>query len=86
VEAVLRLPFLERASRPQRSALQLVNRLVLYNPRNMLDLLAGTGIRCPSIDTYLDRLVDFVKTHHRAALPAGGDEDPLAPSPRPARP
>ena len=88
VEAVLRLPFLERASRPQRSALQLVNRLVLYNPRNMLDLLAGTSIRCPSIDTYLDRLVDFVKTHHRAAAPAVKaveSEDPLAPSPRSPR-
>jgi thioester reductase-like protein len=83
IDAVLRLPFLERASRPQRSALQHVNRLVLYNPRNMLDLLAGTGIRCPSIASYLDRLVDYVKAHHAAARPRRVErdaEDPLAPS------
>jgi thioester reductase-like protein len=89
IDAFLRLPFLERASRPQRSALQLVNRLVLYNPRNMLDLLAGTGIRCPSIASYLDRLVDYVKAHHAAMAPQRVErdaEDPLAPSsPAPPR-
>jgi thioester reductase-like protein len=83
VDAILRLPFLERVARPQRSALQHVNRLVIYNCRNMLDLLAGTGIRCPSIASYLDRLVDYVKSHQeeaRAAATLAHDaEDPLAP-------
>jgi nucleoside-diphosphate-sugar epimerase len=84
VEAILRLPFLERVARPQRSAIQLVNRLVLYNPANMLALLAGTGIRCPPIHTYLDRLVDYVKAHYEAAReppPMSPGEDPLAPAP-----
>jgi thioester reductase-like protein len=90
VDAILRLPFLERVARPQRSALQLVNRLVLYNPANMLELLAGTGIRCPPIHTYLDRLVDYVKAHYEAPreppMSAGAADDPLAPAPPPAGP
>jgi thioester reductase-like protein len=83
VDAILRLPYLERFTRPQRSALQHVNRLVIYNPRNMLDLLAGTGIRCPAIPTYLDKLADFVKAHYEARRPPppveGDAEDPLEP-------
>jgi thioester reductase-like protein len=80
VDALLRLPFLERVTRPQRTALALVNRLVIYNCRNMLELLEGTGIRCPPITGYLDRLVDYVRAHYQAPRPAaaGGDaEDPL---------
>jgi thioester reductase-like protein len=86
VDAILRLPYLERIARPQRSALQHVNRLVLYNPRNMLDLLAGTGIRCPAIPTYVDRLVDFVKAHYEARRPPPEPEttDPLQQPPPPA--
>jgi thioester reductase-like protein len=86
VDAILRLPYLERVARPQRSALQHVNRLVLYNPRNMLDLLAGTGIRCPAIPTYLDRLVDHAKTHYAARRPPPLEreaEDPLQPGGQP---
>jgi hypothetical protein len=81
VEALLRLPFIERLARPQRSAIQLVNRLVIYNPRNMLALLEGTGIQCPPITSYLDRLVDFVKSHYASPRPiptAADVEDPLA--------
>jgi thioester reductase-like protein len=81
VEALLRLPYIERLARPQRSAIQHVNRLALYSPRNMLDLLAGTGIRCPPITSYLDRLVDFVKSHYaarRTSISTEDAEDPLA--------
>jgi thioester reductase-like protein len=81
IEAVLRLPFIERLARPQRSAIQLVNRLAIYNPRNMLDLLAGTGIQCPPITSYLDRLVEYVKSHFASPRPlaSGAEaEDPLA--------
>jgi thioester reductase-like protein len=81
VEALLRLPFIERLARPQRSAIQLVNRLAIYNSRNTLDLLAGTGIRCPPITSYLDRLVEFLKSHFASPRPASSSaeaEDPLA--------
>jgi thioester reductase-like protein len=80
VEAVLSLPLLEKLARPQRAAIQLVNRIAVYNPRNMLELLAGTGILCPPITSYLDRLIDYVRAHYaaqaRGAAPAETD-DPL---------
>jgi thioester reductase-like protein len=88
LDAILRLPYLERIARPQRSALQHLNRFVVYNPRHTLELLAGTGIRCPAIPTYVDRLVDFARAHYearRAAAPIERDaEDPLGPA-APAR-
>ncbi len=61
VEAILSLPILERLSRPQRAAIAYVNHLAMYNCRNMLALLAGTGIQCPPITSYLDRLIEFVR-------------------------
>jgi len=77
-EALLSLPLLERLVRPQRAAIQLVNRIAVYNPRNMLELLAGTGILCPPFQSYLDRLIDYVRAHYAAAAasPSAG-EDPL---------
>jgi thioester reductase-like protein len=80
VEAVLSLPLLEKLARSQRAAIQLVNRIAVYNPRNMLELLAGTGILCPPITSYLDRLIDYVRGHYAAApsgAPAQPIEDPL---------
>jgi thioester reductase-like protein len=70
VEAVLGLPLLERLARPQRSAIQMVNRIAVYNPRNMLELLAGTGILCPPITSYLDRLIHYVRAQYAAAAKA----------------
>jgi len=80
VEAVLSLPLLERLVRPQRAAIQLVNRIAVYNPRNMLELLAGTGILCPPITAYLDRLIDYVRARYQAQAPGtspGESDDPL---------
>jgi thioester reductase-like protein len=85
VEAVLSLPLLERFSRQQRAAIESVNQLVFYSPMNLLALLDGTGIHCPPITSYLDRLIDFVRDHFEAreATTRQADEDPLA-SPEPA--
>jgi hypothetical protein len=80
VEALLRLPVLERLSRRHQHAIQLVNQFAVYNCRNQLELLAGTGIRCPPITSYLDRLMDYVKAHFAAPRPApleSAAEDPL---------
>ncbi len=80
LEALLGLPFLERLARPQRDVIRLVNRFALYNCEHQLELLAGTGIRCPPITSYLDRLIDFVKAYFAAppARPAPEDvDDPL---------
>ncbi len=83
VERLLELPFLERFSRPQRAAIQYVNHLAIYNCRNLLDLLAGTGIQCPPITSYLDRLIDFVQTTfaRRREAELAAEDDPLDPMP-----
>jgi thioester reductase-like protein len=80
VEAFLSLPLLERFSRQQRAAIESVNQLVFYSPMNLLSLLDGTGLRCPPITSYLDRLIDFVRDHFEAreATTRRADEDPLA--------
>jgi thioester reductase-like protein len=80
VDAVLSLPVLERFSRQQRAAIESVNQLAFYNPRNLIELLEGTGVRCPPVTAYLDRLIDFVRDHFekREATRPVADEDPLA--------
>jgi thioester reductase-like protein len=86
VDAVLSLPVLERFSRQQRAAIESVNQLAFYNPRNLLELLDGAGVRCPPVTDYLDRLIDFVRDHFekRQASQREPDDDPLAP-PDPSR-
>ncbi len=74
----LRLPGLEKVARSQRAAINYVNHLALYSCHYTLELLDGTGVRCPPLSSYLDRLVDFAQEHYRqkeAALPV---DDPLA--------
>jgi hypothetical protein len=64
-----------------------VNQLAFYNPHNLLELLDGTGVRCPPITAYLDRLMAFVREHfeQRQAVARETDDDPLAPpEPSPA--
>jgi hypothetical protein len=57
-----------------------VNHLAIYNCRNELELLAGTGIRCPPITAYLDRLLEFARAYFAAPRRAPSEEvveDPL---------
>lgn len=80
IEALLGLPLLERLVRPHRNAIRLVNHLAIYNCRNQLELLAGTGITCPPITSYLDRLIEFVRGYFATppARPRPDDvDDPL---------
>jgi thioester reductase-like protein len=80
VEALLGLPIVERLARDQRNAIRLVNHRAMYNCRNQLELLAGTGIACPPITSYLDRLTAFAKERLAARPRASAEavEDPLA--------
>ncbi len=81
VEALLSLPLVERLARPHRNAIRLLNHVAIYNCRNQLDLLDGTGIRCPPITDYLDRLIEFVKVYFTTPPPQPPPiegEDPLA--------
>ena len=53
---------------------------VAVGSANTLELLDGTGIRCPRLHTYLDRLIAYVTEHYkerRARASAEEIEDPL---------
>ncbi|MFZ5469535.1 MAG: SDR family oxidoreductase [Myxococcota bacterium] len=64
-DVMLRLPVLEKVARPQRAAINYVNHLAIYNCHNTLELLDGTGIRCPPLHTYLDKLMSYVRDYYR---------------------
>lgn len=74
----LRLPGVERLTRTQRAALGYVNHLAFYSSRTALELLEGTGVRCPPLTSYLDRLTDSALETWRARRhEASGEDDPL---------
>ncbi|GAC1548948.1 MAG: SDR family oxidoreductase [Myxococcales bacterium] len=77
-DAILKLPGLERLTRDQRTAIAYVNQLTFFSSRNTHELLDGTGIRCPHIESYLDLLIEYVRTEYRRRR---GPETPAAPSP-----
>jgi hypothetical protein len=86
VETLLGLPLVDRFSRQHRAAVESVNHLAFYNPMNLLGLLEGSGVSCPPITSYLDRLIDFVRAdfdRRRKQEAEAEADDPLAP-PRPA--
>jgi nucleoside-diphosphate-sugar epimerase len=79
-EAVLRLPLLERVTRPQRAALGYINQLAWFTSANTLELLEGTGIHCPRLSTYLDTLIAYVREDYARRQAAEAEtlvEDPL---------
>lgn len=77
-DLVMRLPLIEKLVRPQRAAVGYVNHLAIYNGDNTHELLDGTGIRCPSLTSYLDTLVQYVRGHYRARRDEAAEvEDPL---------
>jgi nucleoside-diphosphate-sugar epimerase len=75
----LRLPGVEKLARPQRAAIQYVNHLALYNCHTALELLDGTGVRCPPLSTYLDKLMDYALKTWKAKQKREEEEvdDPL---------
>ncbi len=64
-DALLKLPGLERLTREQRMAIAYVNHLGFYSTRNTLEVLDGTGIRCPPIESYLGTLIQYVRETYR---------------------
>jgi nucleoside-diphosphate-sugar epimerase len=64
-DALLKLPGLERLTREQRMAIAYVNHLTFFSSRNTLEVLDGTGLRCPPIETYLDGLIAYVREAYR---------------------
>lgn len=79
-DAVLRLPFIEKLTRPQRAAIGYINHLAWFSSGNTQELLEGTGIRCPPLSTYLETLIAFVRddfAKRQAAEAETEVEDPL---------
>ena len=64
-DAILRLPGLEKLTREQRTAIAYVNHLSFFSTRGTLEILDGTGIRCPPIESYLDTLIDYVRAEYK---------------------
>jgi thioester reductase-like protein len=60
--ALLRAPGLQRLSQIPRTFLEQLATDVTYDARNTRELLAGTGIVCPSAATYLKLMVDHVRS------------------------
>lgn len=76
-DVMLRLPVLEKLARPQRAAISYVNHLAIYNCHNTLELLDGTGIRCPPLASYLEQLVAYVREQYKKRRESTEVEDPL---------
>jgi len=77
-EIMLRLPLVEKLSRPHRAAISYVNQLAIYNCANTLELLDGTGVRCPPLTSYLDKLITYVQEEYRRRREDVSDiDDPL---------
>jgi thioester reductase-like protein len=74
-KALLRIPGLERFASVSRQAIDYLNHMAFYNSRNTADALAGTGIRCPQFDEYIDNLMRFVREYFdRADSSAANDK------------
>jgi thioester reductase-like protein len=61
--ALRRLPLVQRFGGRTAEAFQYVDHLATYDTRNLLELLDGSGVRCPPITDYVDRIVDFVQAY-----------------------
>jgi thioester reductase-like protein len=78
--ALLRAPGLERIAKSPRAFLDAMMVPVTYDCSNADDLLAGTGITCPPLDSYVDRLVTHVQQwlDARSTRRDADQHDPLA--------
>ncbi len=74
-DALMRLPGIERLIRQQRQAVAYVNQLVIFNSHNTLERLDGTGVQCPPLERYLDRLTDYVRAYYKARRETDETED-----------
>jgi len=63
--ALLRAPGLERFARSPRGLLQTLGADVSFDAQNTAEILRGTDIRCPRIETYIGRLVEYVQLRLR---------------------
>src|SRR5713101_35841 len=60
-DVLLRLPGLEKLTRPERAGIHYVNQMALYNGRATRELLEASGIRCPSLPEYLEVVSEYFR-------------------------
>jgi len=60
-KVLLKIPGLEKLSRKHRQAIDYINTMSIYNDANTSKLLRGSNLMCPSFETYLDNLIDYVR-------------------------
>lgn len=60
-KAVLRVPGLNLISKNQRAMVDLLATDVRYDTTHADELLRGSGIHCPSLDSYIEELVSYVQ-------------------------
>jgi nucleoside-diphosphate-sugar epimerase len=65
---LLRTPGLERFSTIPRAFLEQLASDVVYDSRNTRELLAGSGLECPSASTYIKRMVESVRNEQAARV------------------
>jgi hypothetical protein len=53
----MRAPGLQRFQNTTRAFLDHLKTDVIYDDRNARELLAGTGIQCPELESYVDAMV-----------------------------
>jgi thioester reductase-like protein len=76
VRLLLKFPGLEKLSRTHRQALDYLSDMVIYHHGNTDRLLGDSDLRCPPVESYLDRLIEFVRRTVSASSPEQ-DTDPL---------
>jgi uncharacterized protein (TIGR02231 family) len=84
-KVLLNTPGLERFSYNPRAFFEQLTTPVRFDSHNADALLAGTGVRCPPFETYVDRMVAFVRERlrerreqRRAKAPDSAADDPLS--------
>jgi nucleoside-diphosphate-sugar epimerase len=78
-KALLRTPGLDRLAKSPRAFLDALATPVTYSFANTSELLADSGIRCPPFESYVERLVEYVKhrLREKREREAPEVEDPL---------
>ena len=59
VKRILRVPGLQNITGIHAQAIDYLNHLAIYNCTHTLAHLEGTGIMCPAIETYIDKLMKY---------------------------
>ena len=62
--ALMRAPGLQRFTQTTRAFLDHLKTDVMYDDRNTRELLSGTSIRCPPLESYVDLMVEQARRGH----------------------